>query len=42
MRSVRVVCDEMEAIVPQEDWTIGTYKDLLFLDQHMGKSVYSA
>jgi len=42
MKSVRVVCDDMEAIVPQEDWTIGTYKDLLFLDQHMGKSVYSA
>ena len=42
MIKVREVCDAMEAIVPEEDWTIATYKELLFLDQHMGKSVYAA
>eukprot|EP00240_Pyramimonas_obovata_P002432 CAMPEP_0118935940 /NCGR_PEP_ID=MMETSP1169-20130426/15916_1 /TAXON_ID=36882 /ORGANISM="Pyramimonas obovata, Strain CCMP722" /LENGTH=758 /DNA_ID=CAMNT_0006879023 /DNA_START=83 /DNA_END=2359 /DNA_ORIENTATION=- len=42
MIKVREVCDAMEAIVPEEDWTIATYKELLFLDQHMGKTVYAA
>ena len=29
-------CDKAEAVVPAELWTIGTYKELLFLDSNQG------
>jgi len=32
MEDVRAVCDKVEEDVPEELWTIATYKDLLFLD----------
>eukprot|EP00238_Polyblepharides_amylifera_P006290 CAMPEP_0196579046 /NCGR_PEP_ID=MMETSP1081-20130531/16539_1 /TAXON_ID=36882 /ORGANISM="Pyramimonas amylifera, Strain CCMP720" /LENGTH=767 /DNA_ID=CAMNT_0041898483 /DNA_START=79 /DNA_END=2382 /DNA_ORIENTATION=+ len=41
MEEVRKLCDSAEAIIPEELWTIATYKDLLFLDQHMGATVYT-
>merc|ERR1711957_919846 len=31
----RAVCDEAEAHVPAELWTLATYKELLFLDSHL-------
>ena len=34
MGEVRLLCDAAEAEVPEELWTLGTYKELLFLDQH--------
>jgi glutamine synthetase len=34
MISVREVCDAAEAVVPAEAWSLATYKELLFLDQH--------
>jgi glutamine synthetase len=37
MLEIRELCDATEAIVPEKNWTIGTYKDLLFLDQHFTK-----
>jgi len=33
MIEIRKTCDETEAIVPANLWTLGTYKELLFLDQ---------
>lgn len=36
MEEVRSICDETEAIVPPEMWTLATYKELLFLDSHHG------
>jgi len=36
MAEIRGLCDEAEAIIPPEMWTIATYKDLLFLDSHHG------
>ena len=33
MIEVRKKCDETEAIVPADKWTLATYKELLFLDQ---------
>lgn len=38
MIDLRNICDEAEAQVPAGDWTLGTYKDLLFLDQ--GEDAY--
>jgi len=35
MTTVRVLCDEVEGLVPEEMWTIATYKELLFIDQHV-------
>jgi glutamine synthetase len=34
MIDVRKVCTEAEAICPANLWTIATYKELLFIDQH--------
>ena len=34
MLSVREVCDKAEGVCPAELWTLATYKELLFLDQH--------
>merc|ERR1712032_1166740 len=34
MVDLRKVCDEAEAIVPEDKWTLATYKELLFLDSH--------
>jgi len=36
MAEVRSVCDEAESAIPPEMWTLGTYKELLFLDSHHG------
>merc|ERR1719469_1841721 len=36
MVAARAVCDEAEAHVPAELWTLATYKELLFLDSHLG------
>ena len=33
MIDIRALCDEAEAEVPAEEWTLGTYRELLFLDQ---------
>jgi glutamine synthetase len=35
MTKVRAVCDAAEAVVPAKLWTMATYKELLFLDQHV-------
>lgn len=35
MIQVREVCDSAEAIVPAHLWSLATYKELLFLDQHL-------
>ena len=34
MIQVRTVCDDAEAVVPASLWTLGTYKELLFLDHN--------
>lgn len=34
MIKVREVCDEAEAVIPADLWTLATYKELLFLDSH--------
>jgi len=34
MADLRKVCDEAEEVVPDELWTLATYKELLFLDSH--------
>ena len=34
MIEVRKVCDETEEVVPASLWTLATYKELLFIDQH--------
>ena len=34
MNEVRTVCDEIEAKVPAEMWSMASYKELLFLDMH--------
>jgi len=36
MEEVRKACDEAEAMVPAADWTLATYKELLFLDFNQG------
>lgn len=36
MIDIREVCDAAEAVVPAELWTLATYKELLFLDSHVG------
>ena len=36
MVEVRKLCDAAEAVVPEELWSIATYKELLFLDSHIG------
>lgn len=34
MIDIREVCDSAEEVVPAENWTLATYKELLFLDSH--------
>lgn len=34
MIDVRVICDAAEAVCPAHLWTLATYKELLFIDQH--------
>merc|ERR1711935_372961 len=34
MIDIRETCDAAEEVVPAENWTLATYKELLFLDQH--------
>lgn len=36
MIEIRKLCDEAEGLVPEELWSIATYKELLFLDSHLG------
>ncbi len=38
MISIRETCDAAEDVVPADLWTLATYKELLFLDSHVGKS----
>lgn len=33
MIDIRAICDAAEEVVPAENWTLATYKELLFLDQ---------
>ena len=35
MLAIREVVDAAEAVVPANLWTLATYKELLFLDQHV-------
>mmetsp|Transcript_51832 Transcript_51832/g.155564 ORF Transcript_51832/g.155564 Transcript_51832/m.155564 type:complete len:725 (-) Transcript_51832:235-2409(-) len=35
MVDIRAVCDAVEEIVPAENWTLATYKEMLFLDSHV-------
>mmetsp|Transcript_17045 Transcript_17045/g.20813 ORF Transcript_17045/g.20813 Transcript_17045/m.20813 type:complete len:719 (+) Transcript_17045:71-2227(+) len=39
MIDVREVCDAAETVVPANLWTLATYKELLFLDSHVGPSI---
>merc|ERR1712100_979920 len=32
MIDVRTICDDAEAVVPAEQWTLATYNELLFMD----------
>jgi glutamine synthetase len=34
MIEIREICDAAEEVVPADLWTLATYKELLFLDQH--------
>jgi len=34
MVEYRAICDATEEIIPADQWTLATYKELLFLDQH--------
>ena len=34
MIDIRAVCDAAEEVCPANLWTLATYKELLFLDQH--------
>ena len=34
MIKVRGACDAVEAIIPADKWTLATYKELQFIDQH--------
>lgn len=36
MIDIRAVCDAAEEVVPANLWTLATYKELLFLDSHVG------
>ena len=39
MEELRKKCDEVEALVPPSMWTLGTYKELLFLDANQGAEI---
>uniref|UniRef100_A0A7S4A8V0 GS catalytic domain-containing protein n=1 Tax=Pseudo-nitzschia australis TaxID=44445 RepID=A0A7S4A8V0_9STRA len=34
MIDIRETCDAAEEVVPTDNWTLATYKEMLFLDQH--------
>jgi len=34
MIDIRGICDAAEEVVPAENWTLATYKELMFLDSH--------
>jgi glutamine synthetase len=34
MVDIRKHCDQAEALCPHDSWSMATYKELLFLDQH--------
>jgi len=36
MIDIREVCDAAEGVVPANMWTLATYKELMFLDSHVG------
>lgn len=36
MIDIREVCDAAEEVVPADMWTLSTYKELMFLDSHVG------
>jgi Uncharacterized protein related to glutamine synthetase len=36
MIDIRNICDAAEEVVPANLWTLATYKELLFLDSHVG------
>jgi len=38
MEDIRKKCDQAEGMVPPGNWSLGTYKELLFLDSHQGQS----
>jgi len=40
MVEVREICDRLEAQVPAENWTLATYKELLFMDMSKSSLVY--
>jgi glutamine synthetase len=40
MIQLRALLDEAETIVPADEWTIATYKELLFMDQHHSHATY--
>ena len=35
MITIRETCDAAEAVCPAKMWTLATYKELQFLDQHV-------
>ena len=39
MEAARDVCDKAEGDVPEDLWTLATYKELLFLDSHQSASI---
>jgi len=41
MEAARDVCDKAEGDVPEDLWTLATYKELLFLDSHQGADAIS-
>merc|ERR1739844_660368 len=39
MIGIRETCDSAEEVVPASLWTLATYKELLFLDSHVGPAL---
>jgi glutamine synthetase len=39
MIEIRELCDAAEEVVPADLWTLATYKELLFLDSHVGPAL---
>ena len=39
MIDIREVCDAAEEVVPADMWTLSTYKELMFLDSHVGPGI---
>jgi glutamine synthetase len=42
MIEMRQICDDAEEVCPANLWTLATYKELLFLDQHSNHPVPSS